>query len=324
MQRYSRFLLLLTLILFCAYHFHEVKNIAAAPKDIRPKLFLVFNAFVLQHPRAGISDPLLHSLDTIRWYFERTREIMLDAAEGLYIEVSSTDPTAAASVKGFLWKTVPSHHRDKIFVNVTTRNLNEYPGIFRAYELAHLYPDAVIAYFHSKGVTYPKTDQAYKFAREYFLSFSFEIEDILQMFSVCKSASSAGISCAPNGFVWQTFWYARGKFLQTREAPRVFEGYNDNRYYYEVWLGLTKGCEKQYWPKYGGNASCHSSADTCFSLTNLKLNASGGPGDSYQFRRQPTGFLIRNGQSCEGKLTSTRNKVASRAPHIIGTRPNTE
>ena len=128
---------------------------------------------------------------------------------------------------------------NNISFTVETKNLYEYPGIKKIYELACLNKDKLFIYFHSKGMTFHDSNGRLT-AEKLLTRYTFNNwENTLNMFNNDNSIKKAGL--IPGfGFIWYNFWWATGEYISSLEEPII----TDNRYYYEIWLADSKILDK--------------------------------------------------------------------------------
>lgn len=118
-----------------------------------------------------------------------------------------------------------------------TENAYEYPGIKKVWDLGREDADALILYFHARGISRIKLG---KFRRNRQLTekglFKKVIgewrQNLLWLMHV-PSIDKVGINCGGNGWLWFNFWWVRASYVQHLEEPVITE----RRHYYEDWLG---------------------------------------------------------------------------------------
>jgi hypothetical protein len=122
---------------------------------------------------------------------------------------------------------------NKYNIKTTNDNLYEYPGIFHLYTKGVENPDALLLYFHSKGMSFHNnvgriTDEI-KLTR-YML---FYWKKIINIFNDKKHINKISLACSDEGWGWFNFFWVRGSYLKNCDEPII----TDYRYYYESWLG---------------------------------------------------------------------------------------
>lgn len=117
----------------------------------------------------------------------------------------------------------------KIKIKFNRKNLHEYPGIKKVWELGqtHNKYNDIILYYHSKDITHNdhyKEIKCNKIIKN--------IDLIKDIFSSFPQVDKIGESCSNSGFIWYNYWFVRGSYINKLERPII----TTNRYYYESWL----------------------------------------------------------------------------------------
>jgi hypothetical protein len=119
-------------------------------------------------------------------------------------------------------------------------NKFEYPALSHIWGLANNQTDdRLIAYFHSKGMSYAK--QRRDVVERVLTHFTFsQWSKVLRIFDTQAGVHKIGLFPAahqgkPCGWIWYNFWWARSSLIRTLPKPEETR----NRYYYEGWLGLS-------------------------------------------------------------------------------------
>ena len=156
---------------------------------------------------------------------------------------------------------------EKTQVDYHSENRFEYFGIKKAYDLGCANPDAAIAYFHTKGMSYGETGR--NLAERALTAGTFQNwKRILDAFAGNAGIDKIGLFPAEDeiaskgfhwgGWIWFNFWWARGSYLASIDAPAV----HPHRHYYESWLG---GHVSR--PRIGGCVSALDFTETYYSPT---------------------------------------------------------
>ena len=126
---------------------------------------------------------------------------------------------------------------DNIVQEHTEKNLYEYPGIHKVWQLGKQDSDAFILYFHARGISRIKLGRFRRnrqpLERRLFRRVITEWRKNLLWLTAVRSADKVGISHGGNGWIWFNFWWARASHIAHLEEPEQTE----RRHYYEDWLG---------------------------------------------------------------------------------------
>lgn len=115
----------------------------------------------------------------------------------------------------------------------------EYYGIRAMWEIGQMNPhrNAIVYYFHSKGLSHWKTYEEYKkndpwhpHLTEITLG---QVDRVLDAFDVFPQINKAGASGYKLGWIWYNFMFARGSYLRRVEEPILDP---ERRHYYEDWI----------------------------------------------------------------------------------------
>jgi len=121
-------------------------------------------------------------------------------------------------------------------LTIEPKNIYEYYGIKKVYDLAKADPDKYYIYFHGKGM-YNEHGEMTKTGRtksnlSLTRSHLYPWKKILDIFKSNQNIVVAASFVGPR-LGWFNFWWASGKYLSSCEDPRVSL---NNRGYYEGWL----------------------------------------------------------------------------------------
>lgn len=131
-----------------------------------------------------------------------------------------------AEIKAIISQITPNAH-----IQVSDKNEFEYPPLKLVHDLAIKNADATFLYFHSKGMTHKLHSRSLEDITLFTETFE-RWRRNLQLLQQSK-ASKMGLFPSRTGWIWYNFWYAKGAYLASLEAPEKSE----NRYVYESWLG---------------------------------------------------------------------------------------
>jgi hypothetical protein len=123
-------------------------------------------------------------------------------------------------------------------IHDSTQNLYEYPGIRLLYELALHNPEGVYLYFHSKGMVYHNQSSRLPQEMVLFQSVVAQWRKVLGIFKEQLHINKVGYGASYAGFMWGTFFYARGEYLARCQPPVV----STDRYVFESWIGHCGPC----------------------------------------------------------------------------------
>lgn len=127
----------------------------------------------------------------------------------------------------------------------------EYHGIHKAWKIGQeqqQQPDknnsnAIIGYFHSKGVTRADNFNDYVVNHSHpTLHAMGRYEQVADAFALFPWIEKAGVFCGGCGWVWFNFWYARASYVNMLMEPVLTE----RRHYYEAWLGYKGSGREKY------------------------------------------------------------------------------
>lgn len=193
------------------------------------KIIIVYNVFVA--PNSNWRSIICGQLYELKSYG------LLNEAE---LHVTITDPRGIGEIDAIIREICG----DKVFIHHFDQNRFEYWGIDLVWRLAQQYPDAKIAYFHTKGISYGSADRNVEerwLTRDLFRRW----RRSLQAFED-PAVNKIGAFPAPNfhtedspwgGWIWFNFWWARASYLIGCGQPPV----TGDRHYYESWLGWSNG-----------------------------------------------------------------------------------
>lgn len=120
-------------------------------------------------------------------------------------------------------------------LTIENKNLFEYYGIKKVYDLAKLEPEKYFVYIHGKGM-FNNFDDPHPRTKSNIVLTGIHIYQWERILNIFQNDSDIKIATMfPHGaWAWFNFWWASGKYLCTCEDPKITF---DNRYYYESWLG---------------------------------------------------------------------------------------
>lgn len=120
-------------------------------------------------------------------------------------------------------------------LNIESKNIFEYYGLKKIYDLAVIEPEKYYLYIHGKGMfnswgdPNPRVKSNVALTRCHINPWK-KIIDIFQ-----NNKNIKIITMFPHEkWAWFNFWWASGNYLSTCEDPKICL---DDRYYYESWLG---------------------------------------------------------------------------------------
>ncbi len=144
----------------------------------------------------------------------------------IFIQLTDT------SIKDESQKYVKSQFPDAK-IKVSHQNNFEYEAMKTVYETALQNPNRILAYFHTKGMSYKIRNRARVERTLFRLTFQ-NWKNIINLLKTNSKIHKAGLIPSLGGkHVWFNFWFAKTDYLSTLEEPFITE----DRYYYEWWLG---------------------------------------------------------------------------------------
>jgi hypothetical protein len=128
-------------------------------------------------------------------------------------------------------------------VSTSVGNRYEYPALKLIFDLAHRFPDAILIYLHTKGMSHHLQSRmpeevvllsgTFQNWEEYIQVFEDKKIKKIGMFPADDDPEVTRFYGMKRGWMWINFWYARADYIiENCEAPRL----GTNRWYFEVWL----------------------------------------------------------------------------------------
>lgn len=153
----------------------------------------------------------------------------------LFIVISCEYPDLIDDLKTAITKQL-SNTNVNYELTIETKNLFEYYGIKKVYDLAKAEPDKYYIYFHGKGMLNENGEMTKTGRIKTNLSLTrshlHPWENILNIFKNNQNIVVASSFLGPR-LGWFNFWWASGKYLSTCKEPEI---QINNRWYYEGWL----------------------------------------------------------------------------------------
>lgn len=153
----------------------------------------------------------------------------------LFIVISCEFPELIDDVKNAITEKL-SNTNVNYELTIENKNIFEYYGIKKVYDLAKADPDKYYIYFHGKGMFNEHGEMTKTGRTKSNLSLTrshlYPWEKILDIFKSNQNVVVAASFVGPR-LGWFNFWWASGKYLSSCEDPCVSL---DNRHYYERWL----------------------------------------------------------------------------------------
>jgi len=153
----------------------------------------------------------------------------------LFIVISCEYPELVDDVKNAITEQL-SNTNVNYELTIEPKNIYEYYGIKKIYDLAKEESDKYYIYLHGKGMMNEHGEMTKTGRTKSNLSLTrshlYPWEKILNLFKSNQNIVVAASFVGPR-LGWFNFWWASGKYLSTCEDPRVSL---DNRHYYEGWL----------------------------------------------------------------------------------------
>jgi len=153
----------------------------------------------------------------------------------LFVVISSNDENNIQNVKNIV-NSILIDYNHNIDFTIEPRNLFEYPGIKKVYDLAINNKDKLFIYFHSKGMVFHENSKRNKIEEKLTKNTFKNWKKTISIFKDNSNIHKIGLLPSNKGFIWYNFWWARGEYINKLEEPVITE----DRYYYEVWLSKLK------------------------------------------------------------------------------------
>jgi hypothetical protein len=186
---------------------------------LNTKIYIVYNAFI--NPESNWSKFIKFQLNDLK------RTGILEFAE---LHIVASNPLKIPNIDNYFNSiNVPISS-----LEVYPYNHFEFPGIKKTHSLAFNSENAIITYFHTKGMTHRK--KLFRNRHEILLTnLTFRNwKNTISHFQTDVDLDLAGLIPAKEGdFVWFNFWWSSASYLRTRVTPIICS----DRFYYEKWLG---------------------------------------------------------------------------------------
>lgn len=159
---------------------------------------------------------------------------LYDECDEIYMSVISDD-TELTELKNIINTQYPKVH----LTNIYTTNVYEYPGIKTVYETASKQEsDAVILYFHSKGMTSGISNSRAHDARVMLFKHTIEnYKEYIREFSNNSKLDVGAIMPHTGGFAYFNFFWVRASYVKEYcREPEI----DESRYIWETWLQTDK------------------------------------------------------------------------------------
>ncbi len=153
----------------------------------------------------------------------------------LFIVISSNNENNINEAKNIV-NTIFKGFNHNIEFSIEPRNLFEYPGIKKVYDLAIKNKDKLFIYFHSKGMVFHENSKRNEIEEKLTKNTFKNWHKTISIFKNNSNIHKIGLLPSDSGFIWYNFWWARGEYINKLEEPIISE----DRYYYEVWLSKLK------------------------------------------------------------------------------------
>lgn len=143
----------------------------------------------------------------------------------LYIHITDCY-NCVQEVKELINKITPS-----AIIYTSFKNQFEYPAIKLVHDLSIQHPDNSFLYFHTKGMSH----NLHSRSLEEIILFTKTFESWRNNIQLLNrdGINKVGLFPSEEGWIWYNFWYAKGTYLASLNAPEI----TDHRWYYESWLG---------------------------------------------------------------------------------------
>jgi len=150
----------------------------------------------------------------------------------LYVEVCCEDETLMDTIRELFSNKLKSI---MFHLEIHQKNLFEYYGIKKMYDLAKEEPNKYYLYFHSKGMfNYDNIEQRHNYEKTLTKGTIYQHKKVIQLFEENPQIMTIGLFPSNKhnkNFIWLNFYWARGSYLITCQNPII----STNRFYYETW-----------------------------------------------------------------------------------------
>jgi hypothetical protein len=152
----------------------------------------------------------------------------------LYIEICCEYEHIQNYIKELIENTLKSFNYE---INFHTKNIFEYYGIKKLYDLAKKEPDNYYLYLHSKGMfNYDNINDRHIYEKTLTRGNLYQYKKVIEIFNNNNNISKIGLFPSNHhdqNFIWLNFYWSRGSYLNTCENPII----TTDRFYYERWSG---------------------------------------------------------------------------------------
>ena len=151
----------------------------------------------------------------------------------LYIEICCEDICIQSNIKKQIDSALNSFNYE---INFYTKNIFEYYGIKKLYDLSIKEPDKHYLYLHSKGMfNYDNINNRHIYETTLTKGTVYQYKKVVEIFNTNSNISSIGLFPSNHHnqrFIWFNFFWSKGTYLNTCENPII----TTDRFYYERWL----------------------------------------------------------------------------------------
>lgn len=176
--------------------------------------------------------PEVKYLDIIRGQLLDIKYSQILAASHLYLIISGPRLCVNKTMDLFHQMFHTEIESDHITIQETNENQYEYPGIMKIYELGQLYPDSLLIYMHTKGMSYDIQSERHSLNIVLTRHTLWHWSQTVEIFNHYPQIKKIGLFPGETGVMFFNFFWIRGSYVKTCPYPTV----STDRYDYERWL----------------------------------------------------------------------------------------
>jgi hypothetical protein len=124
---------------------------------------------------------------------------------------------------------------DRVFFYENYSNQFEYQGILTLYKLGHQYPDKILLYLHTKGMSYPKQVSRHQLNIILTRHTIWHWNQILSIFKNHPNIKKICLFPGYSGYLFFNFYWIRGRYTTSCATPLP----SSDRYFFEKWISLS-------------------------------------------------------------------------------------
>jgi hypothetical protein len=127
---------------------------------------------------------------------------LIGAADLVFFELTGESIPQLHNLSTYIVNYLPSNLRSRVAINVYQENTHEYRGIWRAWSVGNEFPNAIVLYFHAKGITRRRGNPtSLQLGTLFFIHVVAEYKTVLNVFETRKDIDRVGWTCDSLGWV---------------------------------------------------------------------------------------------------------------------------